>query len=255
MPSGQLSGAMLFRMSKTAAAILTSAGRTGAGWFLSLSIVAATCATPAFAASLHGRAELVEKGSDRRLGTTEIEDAVVFFQPANGRPASPLQRPAKMVTVGKEFRPRVLPVTVGTTVRFPNQDPILHNVFSVSSGNTFDLGFYKQGEGKDWRFERVGLVRVYCNVHYDMVGYILVLDTSHFTSPDARGNFRLDDLPPGPGRLTVWHERAKPWSQQLDVPADGTLDVRLELVRPRVPKHSNKFGKPYQRGDRGQRYR
>ena len=242
-------------MAKPGSALLAKAGRTGRVYRLAVAVWLFWATPVVFAATLTGHVELIDKGAGRALDTAEIRDAVVFFQPSEAPPVRPLDRPPRMVTVDKEFRPRVLTATVGSTVSFPNQDPILHNVFSVSSGNSFDLGFYKKGEGKEWTFDRLGLVRVYCNVHYDMVGYILVLDTPFYVSPDARGNFRLDNLPPGPGRLTVWQERAKPWSQQLAIPTKAPVEIPLEVVRPRVPKHSNKFGKPYQRGERGQRYR
>lgn len=155
-----------------------------------------------------------------------------------------------MATRGKTFEPEVLVVTKGTTVRFPNQDPILHNVFSVSPGNTFDLGFYRRGESKDWTFTAPGLVRVFCNVHYSMTAHILVLDTPFFTRPDATGAFALERLPAGKGTLHVWHERAQAWSQAVVVPRQEPFTIRLELGKKRVVPHLNKVGKPYEGGGR-----
>lgn len=212
-------------------------------------------ATPVSAAEIRGRVELHEPRSKAGAGAAEMASTVVFFQPETGARVEPSAKAVEMVTEDKRFAPRVVAVTAGTTVRFPNRDPILHNVFSVSPGNAFDLGFYRQGDGKEWRFERPGLVRVYCNVHYEMVGYVLVLDTPYFVFPDPDGSFVLDDLPSGTGRLTVWHERARPWSRRVSVPNAAALHISLTLDRPRVPKHQDKSGKPYTGGSRGRRYR
>ncbi len=88
-----------------------------------------------------------------------------------------------MVTRRKEFVPRVLVVPRGSRVRFPNEDPILHNVFSVSTPQPVRPRPLQGGPGKEKRFEKPGLVRVFCNVHHDMVAYILVLDTPYHTTP------------------------------------------------------------------------
>ncbi len=109
----------------------------------------------------------------------------------------------------------------------------------------FDVGLYGIGEARTHRFERAGLVRVYCNVHHDMVGHVLVLDTPHFTRPDSNGHFRLDVADDLAGELFVWHERAKLWRRKLTAAPSEPLAIDLDLSRPRVPPHMNKFGKPY----------
>ena len=86
-------------------------------------------------------------------------------------------------------------------MRFPNQDPILHNAFSTSKDNAFDVGLYGQGDAQAVTFSKVGYVRVYCNVHHSMIGHILVLDTPYFVRPDSKRNFRLADVPAGEGDL------------------------------------------------------
>ena len=155
-----------------------------------------------------------------------------------------------MTTERKEFVPRVLPIPRGSRVRFPNSDPILHNVFSVAKENSFDLGLYRKGPGKEKKFTEPGLIRVYCNVHHDMAGYILVLDTPYFMSPDANGEFVLKGLPRGQGRLTIWHEQADPWTMDVQIPAAKPVAARIEVVRPQVPPHLNKSGESYFRRDR-----
>jgi plastocyanin len=191
---------------------------------------------------LRGTVELMQDGRRLAQGTQE---AVVYFTPARGGAKATAGKPVEMVTVRKEFKPRVLIVPVGTTVRFPNQDPILHNVFSVSGGNAFDVGLYGKGAGKETTFRNAGLVRVFCNVHQSMTAYILVLGTSYSATPDAKGSFRLAGLPSGPGTVSVWHERGELLNQQVTLPVTAPLRLAVPVSKPRVPRHLNKFGKPY----------
>jgi plastocyanin len=194
---------------------------------------------------LRGTLELVQDG--KRL-TQGAQEAVVSFTPARGAQVQP-GKTVEMVTHRKEFRPRVLVVPAGTKVRFPNQDPILHNVFSVSGGNAFDVGLYGKGPGKEVTFREPGVVRVFCNVHQSMTAYVVVLGTPHFATPDARGGFHLAGLPAGPGTLSVWHERGEMLAREVTLPASAPLRVELPVSRPRVPRHLNKFGKAYRTGD------
>ena len=165
--------------------------------------------------------------------------------------SKPAAAPYVMGTRRKQFVPRVLPIAVGGQVRFPNEDPILHNAFSTSKDNSFDVGLYGEGEGQVVTFAHVGYVRVYCNVHHSMIGHILVLDTPYFVQPDSKGDFRLLNVPSVPGDLVVWHERATPWVRELTPAANETASVQLELSQRRVPAHMNKFGKPYGRSSDG----
>jgi plastocyanin len=206
------------------------------------------------AEDLRGRIDLLAKDGQGAARGSDPTQAVVYFVSAapGGRPVKPSDTPFQLVTRRKEFIPRVLAVPVGSWVQFPNQDPILHNVFSVSPGNSFDLGIYRNGPPKGKKFDQAGLVRVFCNVHQTMVAYILVLDTPYYTSPAADATFRLTGLPKGPGKLTVWHEQADPWSVDLTLPlAAGApaIDARLVVVRPKLPPHLNKTGAAYTRSD------
>ncbi|TAH46462.1 MAG: hypothetical protein EYC71_03845 [Gammaproteobacteria bacterium] len=199
----------------------------------------------ATAASLEGRISLVVEG--KPLRPEEAASAVVYFRPAQPTPVTPSTTEYAMSTERKQFVPLVLPIVVGSSVRFPNRDPILHNAFSTSKDNAFDVGLYSSGEGQLVTFNHAGYVRVYCNVHHSMIGHILVLDTPFFTRPDASGKFRLEDLPTRQGDLVVWHERAKPWHVKAVPGETATTEVTLDLNQRRIPRHMNKFGKPYGR--------
>ncbi len=230
--------------------------RPGPG--LLLAVLAGTAALLAAAGGplageeLQGRLQLLAKDGKSAARGSDPRQAVIWFEPAaGGHAARPLEAPAQVVTRGKEFAPRVLAVTVGSRVQFPNQDAILHNVFSVSPGNAFDLGIYRNGPIREKRFEQPGIVRVFCDVHPSMVAYIAVLATPYYTEPRADGSFRLTGLPRGAGKLTVWHEQADPSTTDLTLPLEGEAPytVRLTVVRPKLPAHLNKTGGAYARGD------
>jgi len=209
---------------------------------LLLGLCVCTAAAGAGAADLRGSVRFVS--SDTAASATDFQDTVVFYTPDAKIKVKPLSGDNSVMMRGKSFVPHVLTVTTGSSVRFPNGDPILHNIFSTSPGDSFDLGLYGQGDSKSATFEHAGLVRVYCNVHHEMFAYILVLDTPFFTHPQADGSFALGAVPAGPGVLTVWNPRGEVWRQHLDSPA-AALAVELKLSRFAVPAHFNKFGKPY----------
>ncbi|MEL7059097.1 MAG: carboxypeptidase regulatory-like domain-containing protein [Acidobacteriota bacterium] len=222
------------------------------------SIVAALAAASVAVAeppsgSLPGAVRLLESGRD--VTAAEARHTVVWLETATAvESPEPTGQPLQMTTVRKQFLPRVLAAPVGSEVAFPNQDPILHNVFSVDRANRFDVGLYGSGESESTTFTSEGVVPVFCNVHHDMIGYVVVLDTPFYAAPGRDGSFRFDGVPPGPAKLTVWHERAKARTLNVTVPLIGSLTVDLEISKPRVPRHRNKFGKPYSRKRRGRAY-
>jgi len=198
----------------------------------------------ACAADLKGHVALLN--ADTALADTG--ETVVFFKPDAAVRVRPLSTVSVVTMQGKSFAPHVLTITQGSTVRFANDDMILHNVFSTSQGNDFDMGFYGHGAGKSKTFTRPGLVRVYCNVHHEMFAYILVLDTPYYTDVGDDGSFELRNLPAGPGEITVWNPRSSLWQQHVDSVAAAVVDLKLTLNRFAVPAHFNKFGKPYDKG-------
>ena len=195
---------------------------------------------------LTGVLSLVEKGQ----AVSETANAVLWFVPAGGvtRPA-PIR--AEIQTRERRFIPRVTVVPAGSEVWFPNSDPILHNVFSVSPGNRFDLGLYRRGAGKAARIGQPGLVRVYCNVHHAMAAYVLALETPFVARPGPDGRFSFEGLPPGSGTLYAWHERAGVTSREVSLPLGAPLALALQANAAGTAAHLDKNGKPYResRGD------
>ena len=135
---------------------------------------------------------------------------------------------------GETFVPHVLPVLRGSTVDFPNEDPVFHNVFSLSSSRSFDLGRYPDGTSKSVHFDRPGTVQVFCHIHSDMSAIVLVLDNPFFTIPAASGRYTIDDVPAGEYRLVAWHERITPIVRRVRVQAGETtiLDLNVSLPAP-----------------------
>lgn len=201
---------------------------------------------PVAALELNGKLTLMEK--NKAAAVKEYADAVVFFVPEGEDQEQGIrEKTAEMRMENKAFLPRVLTIVKGDEVSFPNFDPILHNAFSTTSGNNFDLELYGGGESKTHVFDKAGLVRIYCNVHHDMIGYVLVLDTPHFITPDNDGSFALKDLPDTDGELFIWHPRAKVIKSAISLsePQPAILEYDLKLTKRRVPKHLNKKGKSY----------
>lgn len=198
--------------------------------------------------SFTGTVSLMNRRGTRPARSVSMDEVLVFYEP-DSRSAVAATGEARfvMATVDKTYTPGVLAVPRGATVDFPNRDRILHNVFSVSGDNSFDLDLMDGGESRSQRFDHPGLVRVFCNVHRDMVGYVWVLATPHWMRPGPDGTFRFDSLPAGPGKLTLWHPRAEPSTVEVD-PGQGGVDMgefELRITRPRLPSHARKDGSNY----------
>ena len=104
----------------------------------------------------------------------------------------------------KAFVPSLLVVPAGTSVRFPNDDPFYHSVYSLSPSNPFDLGLYDTGPGKSVEFDATGIVEVRCHVHGSMRATIVVVDGPSATTTQPHQAYRLDGLTRGPHVLHVW---------------------------------------------------
>lgn len=212
-----------------------------------LTLVTLSISLSVYAIDLDGVVEISEKG--KSAAKKEYEDAVIYFVPSEVVSNNALVQTSKeMKMEKKKFTPRVLAVTVGSEVIFPNYDPILHNAFSTSTNNNFDLGLYSGGESGKTVFDKTGLVRVYCNVHHGMVAYILVFDNPYFTNLSSDGSFKLENLPASNGTLYIWHPRAKVLKKDIDInSANSGETYNIKLTKRRIPKHTNKAGKSYRK--------
>ena len=159
---------------------------------------------------------------------------VIIYAEKNPKESVPaLDTPAVIDQVNMTFVPHVLTVLVGTTVSFPNSESVQHNVYSTSRAKRFNLGTYPRGITKVVVFDKPGEVEVLCNVHADMLAYVLVLETPHFTVAAKDGNYSLKGLPPGNYTVTVWQERFKSVSQPVEIKGTATVSLNLELSQRR----------------------
>jgi plastocyanin len=145
--------------------------------------------------------------------------------------AAPKAPEATVTQKDLRFIPSMLPILVGTTVSFPNEDDVYHNVFSYSPAKSFDLGRYGKGEtAAKVTFDKTGVVKVFCEIHEHMRCTILVLDTPFFTTTDPAGHYQLPGLPPGNYTLTAWLSDKKIWTSPLQIQAGQT--ARSDLAGP-----------------------
>lgn len=209
--------------------------------FLSL---AAGLAPPSAAGTLRGRVEMVEKKGKK---TKDLSEVVVWVE---GPDVKPQPSKATMTMKDKRFEPRLVVVPVGGSVAFPNMDPILHNAFSVTGKNKFDLELYKKPKSRSQVFKYPGIVRVYCNIHPQMSAYVVVRDNPFWAQASGEGRFSIADVPPGTWKVKAWHSKARTVTKTVTVPATGTLDVALTLDASRYRRvpHRNKHGKKYKKG-------
>ncbi len=189
---------------------------------------------------LSGTVNLIMKAKSDEPASKK--DTVIYFIPDNF--AHQISKKTYSIkTQNKRFTPNVLVVPVGSTVTFPNQDRILHNVFSVSKIAPFDLGLYAAGNQKQVQFNKPGIAYVNCNVHHAMHADILVIDTPFYTHLGENNQFELKNLPSSKGTLYVWHPRAQ--LQEIVVNSQSKLNINLPITRSKIPLHLNKFGLPY----------
>jgi plastocyanin len=155
-------------------------------------------ASAAAGASLSGTVILSDSRVDAVNRQKDFSGVVISAQAVNTGAPSPPPSHARvtMLQKNKTFTPHILPIMTGTTVDFPNSDPIFHNAFSSYSGQIFDLGLYAPGTSRAVRFTRLGVLRVFCNIHPAMSALILVLNTPYFTSTAKNGSFEMN-VPPG----------------------------------------------------------
>lgn len=163
----------------------------------------------------------------------EWERVVVYLE---GKAPEAARIIATVNQIGERFVPETIVIPVGSTVSFPNSDPIFHNVFSLSRTRQFDLGFYPEGETRLVKFNKPGVVQVFCHLHPDMNAAILVVPNAWYTRPDERGAFAFSGIPSGTYEVVVWHKSAGFFRKTIQVSegesAKVSMEIPLELDEP-----------------------
>jgi plastocyanin len=165
-------------------------------------------------------------GSAAPRDLPELRRAVVYLE--NGLTAALEAREpvrARMDQRNETFLPHVLAVDAGTLVDFPNSDSTYHNVFSISKARPFDLGRYAQGKSKSVRFDRPGIVRVFCDIHAHMSAFVLVFSHPYYATTEADGRYRIDNVPPGTYSVAAWYEGEARETRTITVPPQGAVDL------------------------------
>jgi len=205
------------------------------------------------AATVSARVRIVDSRVSSVRQQRNFAGVVLWLTPLAGG-GGPRRSPGRveMIQKDKKFQPHVLAIPVGTTVDFPNYDPIFHNAFSNFDGQVFDIGLYAPGSSRGVTFRREGIVRVFCNIHPTMSAVIIVLGTPHFGTSNSAGEITLRDVPVGDYRLELFHERATPQTLEklatrVTVPSEGLALPPIEITESgylQVP-HKNKHGMDY----------
>lgn len=178
-----------------------------------------------------------------RVNYAELRNFVVYIEGPLTNSAAATNTTARVDTkkVNQEkanFTPAVLPIEVGTTVEWPNNDDIFHNVFSMSDAKQFDLGLYK-GNPKEKRvtFDKPGRVEVFCSIHANMHCVVLVLENPFYAVTDESGRYVIRNVPAGNYKLKAWHERLPAQVQEISVPAEGEAKANFTLGIKNLPKY------------------
>ena len=180
------------------------------------------------------------------------EGVAIWLVPVQGKAPAPAPQMVRVLQKGKRFSPHVSVIGVGWTVDWPNLDPIFHNAFSNFAGQPFDTGLYPPGGTQRIRFQREGVVRVFCNIHSSMSAVIVVSPTPWFAATKADGTFSIADVPPGEYTVKLWHERSPETAlrgaeRKITVSGDTAIEAitlsETGFVTP--PPHKNKYGREY----------
>ena len=214
---------------------------------LAIALVLSALSVPAFGGTVTGTVELVARKGKRM---SDASGSVVWIEGGSTRP-TPVR--ATMRMKDKAFVPHLLVIPTGSTVEFPNDDVIFHNVFSVSGDSRFDLDLYKKPKSATRIFDRPGVIRVYCNIHPQMSAILVVRDSAFFARTGVDGSFVIEGVPAGRYSVGAWHERGSAEVHaEVVVPEAGRARVNLTLdtSRYREAPHLNKLGESYPSDDR-----
>ncbi|HZV33069.1 MAG TPA: carboxypeptidase regulatory-like domain-containing protein [Verrucomicrobiae bacterium] len=178
-----------------------------------------------------------------RVDYGAMHDFIVYIEgPVGTNKLVAPGKPVQVLTVRQvnqkhaTFEPHIMPIVVGTTVEWPNNDDIYHNVFSYSEVKPFDLDLYKAPTVKKVLFDKPGRVDVFCSIHSSMSCVVLVLENPYFARTDSKDVYTIKDVPAGTYHLKAWHERLPAQSREIVVPEKGEVKADFTLGITGLPK-------------------
>jgi len=193
--------------------------------------------------SVTANISIYQRGATVKLGKDSDQDpiayersrVVVYLEAPVSGTAATTDAP-QVQQLDRRFMPDLVVVPVGSTVSFPNMDPIFHNIYSLSKPRSFDLGSYDKGQTRKVAFPKPGIVEIYCHLHPNMQATVVVTPNRWFTQPDRDGLYRIPDVPPGQYTLVAWHRTAGFFRKTIIVDSahDATADFFIPLdIEPR----------------------
>ena len=208
------------------ATALSSAGARAQAPAPSTGVLRGRVEVPREAVPVLPRPSVESLGQPLPPGAPDRRRSVVYLETAPQGAFEDSERPhAVLDQRNQTFLPYVLAIPVGTTVDFPNRDSTYHNVFSLSKTQRFDLGRYARGDSRSVRFDRPGVVRVFCEIHSHMSAFILVFAHRYFATTDPEGRYRILGIPEGEYRLVVWYDGRERETRPVRVVRGAAVDA------------------------------
>ena len=194
--------------------------------------------------SVTAAVSVYQRGTAVKLGKDVDEDPIAYERtrvvvylegvgPSAGNSSIP-----QVQQLDRRFMPDLVVVPVGSTVSFPNMDPIFHNIYSLSKPKSFDLGSYDKGETRKVVFPKPGIVDVYCHLHPNMAATIVVTPNRWYARPDRTGQYRIPNVPSGQYTVVAWHKSAGFFRKSITVEngRDAVVDFFIPLEADAKPE-------------------
>ena len=184
---------------------------------------------PAHAGTISGKIKLANvSGPGANQAAGGKENVVIWLEGVHD--AKPPETPVKISQHNLQFAPEFAIAVTGQKVEMPNDDDVVHNVYSFTGTSPFNLGLYGKGESRTVSFDQAGIVDVFCSIHHQMHARVFVVPTKYFANSLPGHSFTMSDVPPGRYVLKAWHERSHMIEKTIIVPASGivTSDITLE---------------------------
>ena len=197
--------------------------------------------------SVYQRGTTVKLGKDGKEDQIAYEQSrvVIYLEGAVPAADESSSHTPQIQQVDRRFMPDLVVVPIGSTVSFPNMDPIFHNIYSLSKAKTFDLGAYDKGETRKVTFPKAGIVEVYCHLHPNMAATVVVTPNRWYARPDRAGQYQIQNVPPGQYTLVAWHKSAGFFRKTIVVESahDSVADffIPLDLDNKQEAKDNHEY--------------